>query len=253
MSSETWFIKDRLPPSVLFAVILSFNGARDPMRRGEFGTRGSSAGLLVLGHDICVLVRRPDVWNAPEYRGAKPALSTGLDVAAPNVSVGATVDSNLQNTMNTSRGALISYLLLGFLLIFGCGMSAASAQDQKGASIQQLMSPEEFTAAGLNKLSPDELQKLDAWLQGYRATTEKTTEKKVKQSFFKFGEASVSRVDGSFGGLKGRTLIKLEDGTVWKQANIDDHYGPSPIDHPGAEVVHTGLGYKMRIQGVPEF
>ena len=184
---------------------------------------------------------------------AKRALSAGLDVAAPNVSVGATVDSNLQNTMNTSRGALISYLLLGFLLIFGCGMSAASAQDQKGASIQQLMSPEEFSAAGLNKLSPDELQKLDAWLQGYRATTEKTTEKKVKQSFFKFGEASVSRVDGSFGGLKGRTLIKLEDGTVWKQANIDDHYGPSPIDHPGAEVVHTPLGYKMRIQGVPEF
>ena len=184
---------------------------------------------------------------------AKRALSAGLDVAVPNASVGASLGSNLQNIMNTSRGALISYLLLGFLLIFGCGMSAASAQDQKGASIQQLMSPEEFSAAGLNKLSPEELQKLDAWLQGYRATTEKTTEKKVKQSFFKFGEASLSRVDGSFGGLKGRTLIKLEDGTVWKQANIDDHYGPSPIDHPGAEVVHTPLGYKMRIQGVPEF
>ena len=181
------------------------------------------------------------------------AVFPALDVAIPNVSVGATLDSNLQNIMNTSRGALISYLLLGFLLIFGFGMSAASAQEQIGASIQQLMSPEEFRAAGLNKLSPDELQKLDAWLQGYRETTEKKTEKKVKQSFFKFGEPILSRVDGSFGGLKGRTLIKLEDGTVWKQANIDDHYGPSPIDHPGAEVVHTGLGYKMRIQGVPEF
>ena len=127
------------------------------------------------------------------------------------------------------------------------------AQDTSSGSIQQMMTPEEFTAAGLNKLSPEERQKLDAWLQGYRETTEKKTEKKVKQSFFKFGEPMLSRVDGSFGGLKGRTLIKLEDGTVWKQANIDDHYGPSPIDHPGAEVVHTGLGYKMRIQGVPEF
>lgn len=184
---------------------------------------------------------------------AKRALSGGLDVAVPNVSVGATLDSNLQNIMNTSRGALISYLLVGFLLIFGFEMLAAPAQEQIGASIQQLMSPEEFRAAGLNKLSPEELQKLDAWLQGYRETTEKKTEKKVKQSFFKFGEPILSRVDGSFGGLKGRTLIKLEDGTVWKQANIDDHIGPSPIDHPGAEVVHTGLGYKMRIQGVPEF
>ena len=160
--------------------------------------------------------------------------------------------------MNTSRSAFVSYPLLGFLLIFGCG-SPASAQVETGASIQQLMSPEEFKAAGLNKLSSEELQKLDAWLQGYRETTEKTTEKRVEKKVasrsllsFKM-DTIVSRVDGSFGGLKGRTLIKLEDGTTWKQANIDDHYGPSPIDHPGAAVVHTGLGYKMRIQGVPEF
>jgi len=170
-------------------------------------------------------------------------------------SVGATLDSNLQNIMNTSRSAFVFYPLLGFLLIFGCGRPA-SAQVETGASIQQLMSPAEFKAAGLNKLSSEELQKLDAWLQGYRETTEKTTEKRVektvKRSFFT-GEPIVSRVDGSFGGLKGRTLIKLEDGTVWKQANIDDHYGPSPIDHPGAAVIHTGLGYKIRIQGVPEF
>jgi len=208
-------------------------------------------GLLGIGHDPWVLV--PQAVECAGASRAKRALSGGLDVAVPNVSVGATLDSNLQNIMNTSRGALTSYLLLGFLLIFGFGMSAAPAQEQVGASIQQLMSPEEFRAAGLNKLSPEELQKLDAWLQGYRETTEKKTEKKVKQSFFKFGEPILSRVDGSFGGLKGRTLIKLEDGTVWKQANIDDHIGPSPIDHPGAEVVHTGLGYKMRIQGVPEF
>src|SRR5438874_10487190 len=154
--------------------------------------------------------------------------------------------------MNTSRSALIFCLTIG-LLIFASLKPSHGAQQEISGSIQQMMSPEEFTAAGLNKLSPEELQKLDAWLQGYRETTEKRTEKKVKQSFFKFGEPMLSRVDGSFGGLKGRTLIKLEDGTVWKQANIDDHYGPSPIDHPGAEVVHTGLGYKMRIQGVPEF
>ena len=142
--------------------------------------------------------------------------------------------------MNTSRTGFISYLTLGVLLILRFGAPASIAQEQTGGGVQQMMSPEER-------------QKLDAWLQGYRETTEKTTEKKVKRSFFKFGEPNLSRVDGSFGGLKGRTLIKLEDGTVWKQANSDDHYGPSPVDHPGAEVVHTGFGYKMRIQGVPEF
>ena len=153
--------------------------------------------------------------------------------------------------MKTSRTVRIPCLLLGLLLILASGRLTASAQETR-ASIKEMMSPEEFKSAGLSKLSPEELQKLDAWLQGYRETTEKTTEKKVKRSFFKF-EPIVSRVDGSFSGLRGRTVIKLEDGTIWKQANSDDHYGPSPIDHPGAAVIRTGLGYKMRIQGVPEF
>jgi hypothetical protein len=180
-------------------------------------------------------------------------LFPSLDAAATDVSVGDKHDDITQNTMNTSRNGFISYLTLGLLLILRFGAPASIAQEETGGGVQQMMSPEEFRAAGLNKLSPEERQKLDAWLQGYRETTEKTTEKKVKQSFFKFGEPMLSRVDGSFGGLKGRTLIKLEDGTVWKQANSDDHYGASPLEHPGAMVVHTGLGYKMRIQGVPEF
>jgi hypothetical protein len=63
----------------------------------------------------------------------------------------------------------------------------------------------------------------------------------------------VSRVNGSFGGLSGHTVIQLEDGTAWKQANADDHFRGSSVDHPGAAVIHGIFGYKMRIEGVPEF
>src|SRR5436305_14627823 len=159
--------------------------------------------------------------------------------------------------MNTSRSAFVSYPLLGFLLIFGCG-NLASAQVETGTSIQQLMSPEEFKAAGLDKLSSEELQKLDAWLQGYRQTTEKkaseVAEKKAGERTAKTKlDMLVSRVDGSFEGLKGRTVIKLEDGTAWKQANAEDRFRPSVTDHPGAVVSHTVFGYKMRIEGMPEF
>jgi hypothetical protein len=158
--------------------------------------------------------------------------------------------------MNLSRGIFVPYFTLCLFVILSFGGSIpAGAQEPAGTSIQEMMTPEQFRAAGLNKLSSEELQKLDAWLQGYRETTEKTTEKKVaRQSLLSWkADAIVSRVDGSFAGLRGRTVIKLEDGTVWKQANIDDHYGPSPIDRPGAAVIHTPLGFKMRIQGVPEF
>ena len=158
--------------------------------------------------------------------------------------------------MNFLRSICIASLIISAVLIFTFAGAARAAEELVSGSIQKMMSPEEFKAAGLDKLSSEELQKLDAWLQGYREATQKatetTTEKKMKKSFFN-REPIVSRVDGSFAGLRGRTLIKLEDGTVWKQANIDDHAGPSPIDHPGAAVVWTGFGYKMRIQGVPEF
>jgi hypothetical protein len=63
----------------------------------------------------------------------------------------------------------------------------------------------------------------------------------------------VSRVNGSFGGLGGATVIELEDGTAWKQANADDRFRGSPVDHPGAAVIRGVFGYKMRIEGVPEF
>jgi hypothetical protein len=159
--------------------------------------------------------------------------------------------------MNAYRSAL-PHLTLSLFLIFGFVAGVCLAQENSGASIQQMMTPEEFKAAGLDKLSSEELQKLDAWLQGYRQTTEKkaseVAEKKASERTARTKlDMLVSRVDGSFEGLKGRTVIKLEDGTAWKQANSEDRFRPSVTDHPGAVVSHTVFGYKMRIEGTPEF
>ncbi len=176
--------------------------------------------------------------------------SVGLDVAAASVSIRRTSALQPAKIMNISRNGLLTYLTLGILLILGFGERAPAAQDETGAGIQQMMSPEEFRAAGLNKLSADELQKLDAWLQGYRQTAEKKATSRAERTKL---DLIASRVDGSFGGLTGRTIIRLEDGTAWKQANADDRFHARVTDHPGAAVVHTIFGYKMRIEGTPEF
>jgi hypothetical protein len=120
--------------------------------------------------------------------------------------------------------------------------------------IQQIMTPEEFKAAGLNKLSPEELARLNAWLQGYRQVTEQAAEKKAtaRASRTKL-DVLVSRVDGTFDGLTGRTIIRLEDGTVWKQANADDRYRSKVTDHPAAVVIHGVFGYKMQLEGTQAF
>ena len=63
----------------------------------------------------------------------------------------------------------------------------------------------------------------------------------------------VSRVDGTFNGLTGRTIIRLEDGTVWKQANAEDRYRAKVTDHPAAVVIHGVFGYKMQLEGSQPF
>ena len=151
--------------------------------------------------------------------------------------------------MNTSRSGFLLFLTLDLFLILGLAEPARAAQETEG-SIQQMMSAEEFRAAGLNKLSPEELQKLDAWLQGYRQVAEKKATARAERTKL---DLLVSRVDGSFNGLTGATVIRLEDGTAWKQANADDHFRPRVTGHPGAVVTHTLFGYKMRIEGTPEF
>ena len=154
-------------------------------------------------------------------------------------------------------------------------------QSKPTKSLEETMRPEEFKAAGLDKLSEDELQHLDAYLQGYRAAARKKAaeqaeaqaQDEIKKANEKADQAQkateeakrdaanakskldglVSRVDGTIDGLKGSTMIRLEDGSVWKQANRDDHYRATIPDHPTAVVLRTSFGYKMRIEGMPEF
>ncbi len=150
------------------------------------------------------------------------------------------------------KNRLVLLVLVGSL--FGIG-ATVKAQSESG-DIQQMMSSQEFKKSGLEKLSAEEMASLNRWLQGYRETTEKATEAKASKEGRRKVNLIVSRIDGSFDGLTGATIIKLEDGSVWKQASRSDHYtsrAPN-TDHLGVAVVKAGVfGWKMRIQGTQEF
>src|SRR5437660_447107 len=124
--------------------------------------------------------------------------------------------------------------------------------EKPAKSLEETMRPEEFKSAGLDKLSEDELQHLDAYLQGYRESAKKKApeqaqaqaSEEIKKASQKAEQAEkateeakrdavsartrldslVSRVDGTIDGVKGRAVIRLEDGTVWKQVNVDEKY-----------------------------
>jgi hypothetical protein len=144
------------------------------------------------------------------------------------------------------------FVLACLVLIVVLLPGAARAQEP-ARSIRDAMSPAEFHHAGLDKLSPEELRNLDRWLQGDREKTAQQAAKAAERTTRAKIDVIVSRVNGTFGGLNGHTIITLEDGTRWKQANADDRFRGTSTDHPGAAVVHGLFGYKMRVEGVPEF
>jgi hypothetical protein len=149
---------------------------------------------------------------------------------------------------------------------------AKKKEDAKPTKTIEMMSPEEFKAAGLDKLSPEELKNLNASLKGYRRNVETKAEKATAEATKKTVEAERktaeaekkarsrvtmdridSRVDGTITRLTGHSIIRLEDGTMWKQARSEDRFRAQVIDHPTASVEHVVFGYKMRIAGLPEF
>jgi hypothetical protein len=98
------------------------------------------------------------------------------------------------------------------------------------ADVERQMSPEQFKAAGLDKLSPQELAALNAWLQHkVMQETAKVTEsakeegrKEVAEKnrgFFDFGSAEPieSNIVGEFKGFSQGKRYTLANGQVWEQ------------------------------------
>jgi hypothetical protein len=98
------------------------------------------------------------------------------------------------------------------------------------SNVEQQMSADEFKAAGLDKLSAQELASLNAWLQRkVGQETAKAVEvakeegrKEVKEKnrgFFDFGstEAIESNIVGEFKGFANGRKYTLQNGQVWEQ------------------------------------
>jgi hypothetical protein len=144
-----------------------------------------------------------------------------------------------------------SSVLFCLALVAGLSLGGSLCSFAQGDSdnIEQTMTPDEFHAAGLEKLSPAELAKLNAWLKGYR---EKVVKKASAREARTRMQIIVSRVDGIFNGANEGTVIPLEDGTSWRLANAGEHYS-GHADHPGVAVFKSIFGWKMRIGGIAEF
>jgi hypothetical protein len=127
---------------------------------------------------------------------------------------------------------MLSIRTLALAALLACVVPAAIAQTQP--AIERQMTPAEFKAAGLDRLSADELAHLNAWLgRTLDIETSKATavaKKKVEddnRGFFNFGSQTAisSRISGEFGGLAMGRTYSLENGQVWKQIESESLAG----------------------------
>jgi hypothetical protein len=134
----------------------------------------------------------------------------------------------------------LRYSLLSAALILGC----LSVHAQQADGLQQRMSSDEFKAAGLDKLSPEELRNLDNWLNGHgKVTTRLVTETGAPVFYPKQGKRGkiYAHLVGQFGGWAVGRELKLDNGQVWKQVG-DDHPSCMTSDNPSVKIKPALMG-----------
>ena len=158
------------------------------------------------------------------------------------------IGNSLASRSKSASGAPArSIRALAFALLLAL---APAAFAQQSAPIQQQMTPEQFKAAGLDKLNAEQLANLNAWLSGtIQAEASKaavTAKKQVEddnRGFLNFGsiEPVVGRIAGEFRGFgKGRTYT-LENGNVWQQTD-DASLAGVKLSNPQVRITPSMVG-----------
>lgn len=125
-------------------------------------------------------------------------------------------------------------------------ITAVAEEARTWNGIEKMMKPEEFSAAGLAKLSPEELARLNQWMLrfiAYDAQQVVKTDSAVQE----LQNAPVRRrIAGQFTGWTGKTTFTLDNGEVWRQ-RLPGRYAVT-LDKPEVEIYRNLLGFhELRI------
>ena len=146
--------------------------------------------------------------------------------------------------MNTHKKTIIGVtLLIAFWVVAVCYAQEKERAAQVLPSIKKLMSHEEFTKAGLTKLSDEEIKALDAWLQKHTMEVAKVVAAKAAPEP-KDGVIE-TQVDGTFTGWSGDTVWKMTNGQIWQQAAYAYHYHYAY--RPKVLIYRSSSGWKMKV------
>jgi len=129
-------------------------------------------------------------------------------------------------------------------------LTALPVMAQQFSSLEERMSAADFKAAGLDKLSPQELQNLDNGLRTHEQT--KMVSASGAPVFYPDNQPRdkfSTHLVGHFNGWAGQTTFTLDNGQVWKQAESGAYSCPD-VDNPEVTIKPMILGsWLMYVQG----
>ena len=132
-------------------------------------------------------------------------------------------------------------------------VTAPIAAQSEFSSLEERMTQGDFTAAGLEKLSPEELKFLNEWLRRQGASVPSTVVGKPSASRYFYPEGGqrepvTSRIAGEFTGWRGNTVFKLENGQEWQQ--VQTGLNEISLSSPAVKIQPMMFGsWLMEVEG----
>lgn len=123
------------------------------------------------------------------------------------------------------------------------------AQNDIGfSSLEERMTAAEFRAAGLGKLSDEELAELNQWIRARSLGEQEAVALIEQEQQRRAGPVPIrdmprepieARIVGTFSGWSGKTEFELDNGMVWKQTG-NDRYTTPTMENPSV-LIRPGL------------
>lgn len=146
----------------------------------------------------------------------------------------------------------IRFRTFALAALFVLPLTGLPVHAQEAEGLQQRMSAVDFKASGLDKLSPQELAHLEAWLVAHPVVKTRMVSSSGKPVFYPEGQKRSTveaHLTGEFTGWHGQNLITLDNGQQWKQVG-DDSVTCSSGSRPAAKVKPSLLGnWLMYVEG----
>jgi hypothetical protein len=167
-------------------------------------------------------------------------------------------------------------------LVLGSILAMTAFAADKPVDVRDVMTATEFHSTGLDKLTPQEMAALNAWLAAYVQASAPapaaahaaaavpavaaplpapaaTPAPVASTGIAGFGQEMItpeergevtrisSNIVGTFTGWTGNTLFKLANGQVWQQADGSTY--ETKLDNPPVVIKRLGLGYLLTLPG----